>query len=68
MDKDKLIEAMKRKNISDKQMYDHLGLSRSAWYRKKNGISEFTRSEIEQIVIYLELDSPVEIFFPLKVS
>ena len=68
MDKDKLIEAMKRKNISDKQMYDYLGLSRSAWYRKKNGISEFTRSEIEQIVIYLELDSPVEIFFPLKVS
>ena len=49
------------KSISD--MCDMLGISRSAFYRKCNGKSEFTMSEIKKIVDYLELVSPVEIFF-----
>lgn len=49
------------KNISD--MCKVLGISRSAFYRKCNGTSEFTQSEISKIVQYLNLDSPVEIFF-----
>lgn len=49
------------KNISD--MCKMLGISRSAFYRKCNGISEFTQSEIGKIVQYLNLDSPVDIFF-----
>ncbi len=49
------------KNIAD--MCSMLSISRSAFYRKCNGISEFTLSEIQKIVDFLELDSPVEIFF-----
>ena len=54
------------KSISD--MCGMLGISRSAYYRKCNGKSEFTQSEIQKIVNYLNLDSPMDIFFcPLSV-
>jgi ACT domain-containing protein len=49
------------KTIAD--MCAILGISRSAYYRKCNGISEFTLSEIRVIVECLELESPIEIFF-----
>lgn len=49
------------KNISD--MCKMLDISRSTFYRKCTGKSEFTQSEIQKIVEYLKLDSPVEIFF-----
>ena len=49
------------KSISD--MCEMLEISRSAFYRKCTGKSEFTQSEIKKIVDYLNLDSPVEIFF-----
>lgn len=49
------------KSITD--MCDMLEISRSAFYRKCNGKSEFTMSEIKKIVDFLKLDSPVEIFF-----
>ncbi len=49
------------KSISD--MCEMLGISRSAFYRKCNGKSEFTQSEIQKIVDFLNLDSPVGIFF-----
>ena len=51
----------KGKSISD--MCDMLNISRSAFYRKCNGKSEFTMSEIKKIVDFLNLSSPVEIFF-----
>ena len=49
------------KSISD--MCEMLGISRSAFYRKRSGKSEFTQSEIQKIVVYLKLNSPMEIFF-----
>ena len=57
---------IKGKNISD--MCEMLGISRSAFYRKCNGKSEFTISEIRKIVAFLGLESPVEIFFAEEVS
>ena len=57
---------IKGKDISD--MCEMLGISRSAFYRKCNGKSEFTISEIRKIVDFLGLDSPVEIFFAEEVS
>jgi ACT domain-containing protein len=50
-----------KKNISD--MCTMLGISRSAFYRKCNGKSEFTQSEIQKMVDFLNLDSPMGIFF-----
>ena len=63
MNKARLEYEMKLKGKSISDMLCILNISRSAFYRKCNGISEFTQSEIQKIVNYLELDSPVEIFF-----
>ena len=63
MDDKKLEQAMKEKNVSVAEMCKALGLSRSAFYRKRKGISEFTHSEIQKIVNILDLGSPVGIFF-----
>lgn len=68
MDKNLLFYEMRKKGISIKMMCEILGISRSAFYRKCNSISEFTQKEIQTMVDYLELESPVGIFFKSKVS
>lgn len=68
MDAKKLEDAMKEKGISKVKICKELGISRSAFYRKCQGISEFTQSEIQKIVNLLSLDTPVGIFFAEKVS
>lgn len=68
MDTNKLRGAMKAKGISVMEMGVKLGISRSAFYRKSRGITEFTLREIQKICEILELDSPTEIFFTTKVS
>lgn len=68
MDKNKLMYEMAKQNISIQEMCHKLNMSRSAFYRKCNGISEFTQGEIQNIVDILNLDSPVGIFFAEKVS
>lgn len=57
---------MRKKNVSIQQMIEVLSMSRSAFYRKCNGITEFTQGEIQRIVDHLDLDSPMEIFFEKK--
>lgn len=68
MDKALLEYEMKKRGVSIADMCGVLDCSRSAFYRKCNGISEFTQSEIQTIVDYLGLESPVGIFFTGKVS
>ena len=68
MNRQRLLEKMAEQKISVGQMCDLLDMSRSAFYRKTRGISEFTLSECERIVEILDIDSPVEIFFDKKVS
>ena len=63
MDKALLEYEMNKRNITIKMMCERLGMSRSAFYRKCNGITEFTQSEIQGIVDYLGLESPSGIFF-----
>ena len=63
MNKALLEYEMKKKNITIKMMCERLGISRSAFYRKCNSITEFTQSEIQGIIDYLDLESPSEIFF-----
>lgn len=63
MNKALLEYKMKQSGKSINDMCLMLGISRSAFYRKCNGISEFTQSEIGKIVGFLNLDSPVDIFF-----
>lgn len=68
MNKQALLAAMKEKGVSITEMYRTLKLSRSAFYRKCNGISEFTLKEITQIMEILGIRDPSGIFFNEKVS
>lgn len=68
MDKAKLMYEMAKRGISIQDMCSKLNMSRSAFYRKCNGISEFTQGEIQSIVDILSLESPMGIFFTEKVS
>lgn len=68
MDKYRLEYEMKRRNVTQEKLCKALKISRSAFYRKCNGLSEFTQGEIQGIVDYLQLDSPMGIFFKEKVS
>ena len=68
MNKANLEYEMALHKISKSDMCAMLGISRSAFYRKCNGESEFTQSEIQKIVDVLNLDSPMGIFFTEKVS
>lgn len=60
MNKNLLFYEMKERNISIKTMCKKLGISRSAFYRKCNGITEFTLKEIQ---IMLSLGLPGNVFF-----
>lgn len=68
MDKLRLEYEMKRKGITVEVLCTHVGISRSAYYRKLNGTSEFTQSEIQSIINLLDLESPMGIFFAKEVS
>ena len=68
MDKYRLEYEMKRRNVTQEELCKALKISRSAFYRKCNGLSEFTQGEIQGIVDYLQLESPMGIFFKEKVS
>lgn len=63
MDKALLEYEMKKRGVTIEEMCKIIGISRSAFYRKCNGTSEFTQSEIQTIVDYLNLESPMGIFF-----
>ena len=58
-----LVYEMKRAGISTAEMCEKLHISRSAFFRKCNGQSEFKLKEIQQIVDILKLESPAPIFF-----
>ena len=68
MDKYKLEYEMKKRKVSQEELCKKIHISRSAFYRKCNGLSEFTQSEIQAIIDYLGLVSPMGIFFAEKVS
>ena len=63
MDKFLLEYEMKKNGFSTKRLCKEIGISRSAFYKKCNGISDFTQSEIQAIVELLHLESPMAIFF-----
>lgn len=68
MNKARLEYEMRKNNIKKSDMCALLGISRSAFYRKCIGESEFTQSEIQRIVDILNLGSPMGIFFGGEVS
>lgn len=63
MDKALLEYEMKKRGVSVDDLCKTIDMSRSAFYRKCNGLSEFTLGEIKSIISVLQIDSPVAIFF-----
>ena len=63
MDKALLQYEMNKKGITTTEICKKLDMSRSAFYRKCNGKSEFSQKEIQAIMDLLKLDSPMDIFF-----
>lgn len=68
MNKLKLEYEMKSRGVSVDDLCKAIGISRSAYYRKVNGTSEFTQGEIQAIVDFLGLQTPMGVFFAEKVS
>lgn len=68
MNKLKLEYERKQKGISTEELCKAANMSRSAFYRKMNGKSQFTQGEIQAICDILALESPMDIFFDQKVS
>ena len=56
MDVKELKAQMIRKEKTAEQLCDALGISRSAWYRKTGGESQFTQGEIVKLRKELDLD------------
>lgn len=68
MNKHRLYYEMGIRNVTVKELCEAIKISRSAFYRKCNGYSEFTQPEIQAIIDYLKLESPMGIFFEDGVS
>lgn len=68
MNKALLRYEMARHKISTERMAAELGISRSSFWKKCNGVSEFKQSEIKTMIELLELDDPAAVFFADEVS
>lgn len=68
MNKARLRYEMERQHVSIDAMLGQLHISRSAFWRKCNGVSEFTQSEIKKIIEILHIEDPMNIFFCDEVS
>lgn len=68
MDRYKLQYEMKIRGVTVDTLCKAIDINRTTFFRKCNGTSEFTQGEIQKIVDFLGLDSPMGIFFAEKVS
>ena len=70
MNKDELKAQIVRKNKTANQLCAAIGISRTAWFRKLNGKSQFTLKEVVDIREELDLDDKQTniIFFDKGVS
>lgn len=68
MNKARLEYEIKSRGYSIGEFCKLINMSRSAFYRKCMGITQFTQAEIQKIVDVLELKTPMGIFFADKVS
>lgn len=68
MDRYRLQYEMKKRGVTVEILCNAIKMSKTAFYRKCKGTTEFTQGEIQAIVDYLRLESPMGIFFAEKVT
>ena len=66
--KSKFMECISQKGYQINQIAKILSISRSTLWRKINGISEFTRPEINKLIKVLSITNPMDIFFDKEVT
>lgn len=66
MNKARLEYEMSVRGVTRAELCEAVGISRSAYYRKCNGTSEFTQGEIQKIVDFLGLETPMGVFLIRK--
>lgn len=64
----KFLGKVKEEGKTIKEVADFLGLNVATLYRKMNGESDFYREEMQQLIIFLNISNPMEIFFAQKVA
>lgn len=62
-DKKRLQAQMVLKDINAEELSEQLGINPSTFYRKMNNDGDFSRAEIEKMIIVLEINDPVFVFF-----
>lgn len=68
MNKLALEMAVREKGYKEKDFCEAVKIKKTAWYRKKNGVSDFTLSEITRIAGVIGMDRAKDIFFDQEVS
>ena len=66
--KRKLMAQLALNGVTTIQLANKLGISASTLHRKMNGDSDFYRNEIFVICEYLNIKSPVDIFFASELT
>ena len=54
---------MTLRDVTKKQLAEYLGINELTLYRKINNSGSFTRKEINDMIKYLRIENPAEIFF-----
>lgn len=62
-DRKRLQAQMVLKDINAEELSEQLGINPSTFYRKMNNDGDFSRAEIEKMIIILEINDPVFVFF-----
>lgn len=68
MDKALLRYKINQKGILIKDLLPRLGISQSAWQKKNNMVSEFTREEILKLIKILDLSNEEVMLFFLTIE
>ena len=63
MNRKMLIDAIKTKGKTISEFCTEIGMSRTAFYRKSTGKTQFTLSEIKKIISHLDIKNPEDVFF-----
>lgn len=66
--KKKFLLKLMQEDKSLKDVANHLGISIVTLYRKINGTSDFFRNEVYELIKFLNIENPDEIFFNNKVT
>lgn len=62
-DNRKLLAQMVLRNVKTEEVAKELGINPATFYRKLNKDGEFTRSEIQKLIEFLDIEKPMDIFF-----